>query len=146
MSFLHDEPASYHQDVAPPALPLQELRLKLVRTADFRKNEETLLAEVQAEAENMRFGPRDCVLLVSTSGKIIKFVFGFLEHSMVNAAGREIASRKTRVLPSRTYRITDGGIWNPYMLANYAAEIGISLPQLKKFEAHLRAELAARAA
>lgn len=127
----------------PDTTGLQEMRLRLVKTADFRKSEETLLEECKQEAEVMSLGARDVVLLVSGTGKMIKFVFGFLEHEMINAGGREVSGRKTKVLPSRTYRITDGGTWNPYMIRNYAEELGLSLPQLKKFESHLRAELSA---
>lgn len=135
-----------HAYLPPSAGPLQELRLKLVRHADFRKTEETILNECMAEAESLRLGARDCILLISSTGKIIKFVFGFLEHEMINAAGRQVEGRKTRVLPSRTYRITDGGTFNPYMLQNYANEMGLTLAHLKKYEAHLRSEMAAKAA
>lgn len=117
----------------------QRLRLKFIYRADFRKSEATLLEEAIKEIKHLELGPHDCILLLSGNGKIMKFVFGFLEHEAVSKAG--IAMNKiTKVLPSRTYRICDHGTWNPHMLANYAAEIGIELTHLKKLQAHLKAE------
>lgn len=120
------------------------MRLRRVFTADFRKTEATLLAEAQAEVENLRLGRDDCILFISHNGKIMRFVFGFLEHDMVNASGKVVAGKQTKVLPSKTYRITEGGTFNPHMLANYAQELGLELAHLKKFDAHLKRELAER--
>lgn len=122
------------------AMPGQPLRLKLIRRADFRKSANTMIEEALKEAENLKLGPSDCVLMISGTGKVLRFVFGFLQHEQVSRAGKALG-RAVRVLPSRDYRICDGGTWNPYMLKDYAAEIGLDLQHLKKFEAHLRSEL-----
>lgn len=122
----------------------RQLKLKFIYRADFRKSEETLLNEAMKEVKHLDLGPHDCILLMSGNGKIMRFVFGFLEHEAVNKLGKPM-NQITKVLPSRTYRICDHGTWNPYMLANYAAEIGIELAHLKKLEAHLKAEAAEEA-
>jgi hypothetical protein len=116
----------------------RKLRLKYVGTADFRKTEATLIDEVKKEIGG-ELGKNECIILVSGGKKILKFIFAILEHEMVNSAGTAV-NRITKVLPSRTYRITDGGTFHPYMLQNYANDIGIELAHLKRLEAHLRSE------
>lgn len=124
------------------ALPGQPMRLRYITRADFRKSAETMINEALKEVKTLDLGPNDCILMISGTGRILRFVFGFLTHGQVSSAGK-VLGRDVRVLPSRDYRICDGGTWNPHMLANYAQEIGLELAHLKKFEAHLRAELRA---
>lgn len=116
-----------------------KITLRFVGTADFRHNDSSQLDEViKAVGKNLR--PSECGILVSKGGKILRFVFGMVEHEMVNSAGRPTAGRVTKVVPSRTYRIVDGGTFNPYMLQNYANDLGIELAHLKRLEAHLKSQ------
>lgn len=115
----------------------QPMRLRLVVEADFRKNEATLLDELLVKTKDLELRKHDCVLLLSISGKMMKFVFGFQEFDLVGANGVS-RQRLTRVLRSMTYRICSGGTWNPYMLKNYAAELGIDLAHIKRFEQYYK--------
>lgn len=117
------------------------MRLRLVYQGNFTKNEATLFEEAMKENKGVHLGPDDCVLLVSRSGKILKFVFRPEETSYVRFNGKN--GKMTTVLESETYRITGPGRWNPLLLANYAKEVDIDLENVKKFEQHYKALLTA---
>ncbi len=117
----------------------KKLKLKYIGRADFRKTEATAMEEVIAEL-GQGLKAHECVILISNNGKIMRFVFGTVEHDQTDARGKMLAERITKILPSRTYRITQGGTFNPYMLQNYANDLGIELEHLKRLEAHLRLE------
>lgn len=113
------------------------LKLKLVYQGSFSKNEVTLFEEAMKANKGIELGPSDGVLLVSRSGKMLKFVRRAQEVGYMNASGQN--GRKTTVVFSETYRITGGGKWSPYMLANYAEELGLTLEGIKRFEQHVKA-------
>lgn len=106
------------------------MKLKYIYRGDFRKNEVTLLEEARKEAGSLRLTRDDCLLVVSYSRKLLRFIFGFEELS---------SGKKTvEVLPSKTHRIIRGGAWNPLMLQDYAEAVGIQLDHLKKFKDHYK--------
>jgi len=111
------------------------MRLKLVYQGNFCKNERTLFEEALKQ-NDVQLGPDDCVLLVSKGGKLLKFVRRSREISYVNGSGKN--GHSTTILASDTYRITGYGKWSPLMLSNYAAEVGVELEGIKKFEAHYK--------
>lgn len=118
------------------------LRLRYIHHGDFRCNEATLLDQALAEAkvhgvELAELGPNDCILAVSAGGKLVRFLFGFAEHKTLDSRGQS-NGRSTRVLPSLQYRILDNGTFNGYMIAHYAAALGIKLDRIQKLEEHLR--------
>ena len=98
------------------------LRLRVITSGNFRKNEATLYTEFEKEHGPLALKGDDCILFVSKTGKILRFVFA------------PVMGKKTSVLSSQTLRITVGGTWNPLMLKNYAAQLGIELAGLKCFE------------
>lgn len=120
---------------------LLRVRLRHIVRTDFRKSEETMLNEVIKEVKNLKLGQNDCVAMLSGNGKLLRFVFGFLEHEMVDARGNTVAAKLQRILPSRTYRITQHGFFNPLMLANYAEALGIELADIKRFESYVKQEI-----
>lgn len=119
---------------------LEEFELKVFHRGDFRKNEATLAAEVEEKlGRPLREG--ECALVVSGTEKVIRFIFGVIEKDhLVDARGRPM-SEATKVLPSRTYRITHGGRWHPLMMQNYANEMGLTLKNMERLERHLKAEV-----
>lgn len=117
----------------------QVLRLKYVGTLDFRHNDASQLDEV-IKLIGAKLGKNECAIVISKLGKVLRFIFGAIEHDMVTVDGRVVAEKKTRVVASRTYRIVEGGVFNPYMLQNYANDLGFELAHLRRLEAHLKAE------
>ena len=115
------------------------LRLKFVGTLDFRHSDATQLDEV-IKAIGTNLGKNECAIIISKLGKVLRFIFGAIEHDMVTAGGRVVTGKTTRVVVSRTYRIVEGGVFNPYMLQNYANDLGFELAHLRRLEAHLKAE------
>ena len=105
-------------------------RLRRILSGDFRKNEHTLFLEFAKEEKELasQLGAHDVIAFVSQTKTQIVFVHGF--DQIKNDAG----AVKT-VLHSEKYRITDG-VWNPYMLANYAKAVGIQLTNIRLFEEH----------
>lgn len=101
------------------------LRLRQIfQDADFRQNELTLWRHYKKKCA---FEPKagDAVLLVSRSGNQLLFVLNYSEG---------VAQKSTRErIESLRFRLS-GGYWNPLMIANYAAEVGIELEGIKRFE------------
>lgn len=118
----------------------EKMRLRLVLTADFRKNEATLLAECQKQIRDLELRRGDCILLLSTHHTILKFVWGAYELDKAFTDGGIERDRGMRIVASKTYRIVDGGKFNPYMLKNYAEDLGIDLAFLRRFEEHFKDE------
>lgn len=121
--------------------PLLRVRLRHIMRGDFRKSEETLTNEVMKEVRELKLGKSDAICMLSSNGKIMRFVFGFLEDDMIDAKGNTVQDRRTKILPSRQYRITQHGTFNPLMLANYAEAMGIELAEIKRFESYVKQEV-----
>ena len=113
------------------------MRLRLVYRGDFRKSEETLYAEALKKHPELNLRNGDCILLVSSNGKLLKFVYGFTEHDLVFYQSEKVWG-KTKILESVTYRISGSGSWNPLMLQNYANHLGLELAGLKRFEEYYK--------
>ncbi len=122
---------------------LPEYNLRYIYRADFRKSEATLLEEAKLIVDNLRLQKGDCLMLLSGTEKVIKFVFGYLEDRAEMAVDRVGKPLKNppKILHSKTYRITGGGTFHPLMLANYAEEMGINLKGLKKLQTYLRLDV-----
>jgi hypothetical protein len=124
------------------------MRLRYIHHGDFRKNTVTLYNEVQKRAPGLKLGSEDCVLVVSGTGKILRFVYGFDDLEVIGGRTKLATGNMTRVLQSEEYRIDGAGTWNPLMLRNYAEALGIQLAGLKRFEESFQAlqaqKLAAR--
>jgi hypothetical protein len=95
-------------------------RLRYVATTDFRRSEATNFA---ALPKTLRDSLRnnDAVCFRSGTGNQLVFVF--------RRVGDVVASTRLR-LPSKRR-------WDPLMLADYAAEVGIELVGLKRLKDHL---------
>jgi hypothetical protein len=113
-----------------------KLRLRYIHHASFAKNEATLFEEVRAIVARLALMDDDCILLVSLGGKVIRFVFDLEDGMNVDRSGN--VRGRTKVLKSLSYRIVGRGTFNPLMIANYAAEVGVELAGLKRLEEHLR--------
>jgi hypothetical protein len=113
------------------------MRIRYIFRGSFQKNEVTLFHEAMTEAGELTLGHDDCILLVSQSEKLLKFVWRQITTSRKNVDGTN--GKLSTVVSSQLYRIVDGGTWNPLMLANYAEQVGIQLEGLKKFEQYYRA-------
>lgn len=114
------------------------LRLRYIHRGDFRKSEWTLTQEALQVIKGLKLGPEDCIMLLSGTGKMIKFVFGLIQHDGVMDSGGH--TRTAKMLPSRTYRMVEGGTFHPLMIANYADELGLTLEGLKKLDKYLEEE------
>lgn len=121
---------------------LEEIRIRYVYFGDFRRSEATLLEEVLKIAKDLKLSKNDCVLMMSGRRTVLRFVFGFREVEQIGGAKHEFLGKATRYVHSRTYRIVDGGSFNPYMLKNYAEEIGLSPAGIRRYEEALAAEQA----
>lgn len=120
---------------------LLRVRLRYIMRGDFRKSEETLNNEAMKEIRDLKLGKNDAICMLSSSGKVMRFVFGFLEDDMIDARGNIVQDKRTKILPSRQYRITQHGTFNPLMLANYAEAMGLELTEIKRFESYVKEEV-----
>lgn len=117
------------------------MRIRYIYRGSFNKSEVTLFNEAMTEAgEHLSLGHDDCILLVSQTQKMLCFVWRPQETSrkMANGSNGKIST----VVSSQRYRIQDGGTWNPLMLANYAAQIGVEVEGIRKFESYYRSLVA----
>ena len=111
------------------------IKLVMVATTDFRRNEATQIADYQAVVN--RLYPSQCICLISKTGSIMRFIFRPQEvEGAVQIKGKDVTRRQV-VLQSRTYRILEGGVWNAYKLRNYAREVGLELTGYKLYEDHI---------
>jgi hypothetical protein len=105
---------------------------RVIGPVDFRKSEHTNYLEWAKERDNRdlaaQLGQHDVIALISTGRTQIVFVHGFDQLKNEDGAVRH-------VLHSQRLRITDGR-WDPYMIANYARSVGITLTGLRYFEEH----------
>jgi hypothetical protein len=106
-----------------------KLRLKaIIPNADFRKSEATLHDEFLRSRNypgDLRKG--ECFLFLSKSGN--QLLWFFTQVSQIKG----FKDAEIEVYDSRKWRVT-GGTWHPFMLANYASEVGIELVGIKRFE------------
>ncbi len=57
-------------------------------------------------------------------------------HGFKQIEGKQLGIRRT-VIFSQKLRMLDGS-WNPYMLGNYATQVGLELVGIKFFQDHFR--------
>lgn len=117
----------------------QQVRLRFIYRCDFRKSEATHFEEVKRHAKELDLKKDDCILMLSSNGKVLRFVFAPDEMVRVDSRGNTM-DEQVRILPSRSYRILGGGTFSGYTLANYAEKVGLSLKGLKKLEEHISHE------
>jgi hypothetical protein len=112
------------------------MRLKYIAQADFRKNEWTnflehhVIKRGKKIEKRMALKPGEVACLVASSGKQIVFVYN--PDRVSDVTGEDERS----VIHSERLRLTAGGRWNPLMLGNYAAQVGIRLEGIRLFEQH----------
>ena len=105
------------------------LRLKaIVPNTDFRKSEATIINGFKRSRSypgDLNSG--EAFLFLSKTGNQLLWFFN-------NGAEIEgFMQRVIQIIDSRKWRVT-GGIWHPFMLANYAEEAGIELVGIRRFE------------
>lgn len=104
------------------------LRLKgILQDVDFRSTELSIY-EGFRRSRSFPGDPKagEAYLFVSRAGNQLLWILHYEpEIIVIKTKRRRIESMKFRV---------SGGYWNPLMLANYAADIGIELEGIKRFE------------
>lgn len=112
------------------------VRLRYVAVADFRKSEANNFRAIDQKIRDQLSGS-DVVCLRSQSGDQVVFVYA--PSAVQNAAGADL-----EVVASTRLRLPKGRGWDPRMLSEYAAAVGLELIGLKKFAdylAHLTEQL-----
>jgi hypothetical protein len=107
---------------------LTQLHLKAVIRCSFQRSEVTNLDLFRQEGHfpgELLNG--EAFLLLAKGGNQLIFIF----RSPVNYESPTGASWE--VIDSRKLRLT-GGTWSPYMLQDYANEVGLNLVGIKRFE------------
>src|SRR5258708_4654539 len=105
---------------------MADMVLKYVFEADFRKTEATnilLFYKEHPEARDTLKG-HEAVLLLNKARSQLCFVSP--------AKDLQNGKRSDQMLPSRKFRITTAGRWDPLALSNYASEVGLVLQGIKK--------------
>ena len=113
---------------------LTKLRLKGVITCSFGRSEATNLALYQDSGKypgDLKKG--EAFLFISKGGNQILFVFNTIELKVDTQHRKGDGSTTRGVIDSRRLRL-DGGTWHPYMLQDYANEVGIHLVGFRRFE------------
>lgn len=96
---------------------------------DFRTNDQTMMLDA-IKREKLELGPNDVVAFVSLAHNQILFVWRPLEID-VSAYGHRRGN--ATVFRSQRLRLSNS-TWEPTMLANYAADVGLQLDGLRRFE------------
>lgn len=104
------------------------MRLKAVEIVDFRLSEWTNFVEWQKTNPEIELGKDDVVCFLSLQKTQVVFVSALIR-------GETDQGKECTLLPSRRLRIQGGG-WSPFMIKNYADEVGIELQGLKRLEDH----------
>jgi hypothetical protein len=113
---------------------LTKLRLKGVITCSFGRSEASNLRLYRDSAKypgDLRKG--EAFLFISKGGNQVLFVFRPVELEVSSRHRKGDGSKTREVIDSRRLRL-DGGTWHPYMLQNYANEVGIHLVGFRRFE------------
>lgn len=105
------------------------MRLRLIRQVTFGKSEDTNYEAIKSGLRGIKLDRYDVVLLVSKTENQVMFVYPPTEIELRPSKRRE-------VLRSLRLRLRGPGAWNPYMIANYAEEVGIKLEGIKLFQEH----------
>lgn len=114
----------------PPPAPRMRLSLRMVATVDFRSGVPTHYDELKKRRLLKDIDEDEVVLLISSSGQQLAFVF--METALVSRSGEPVtAISHYRVQLSRHTP------FNYKMLSEYAAQVGIELRHIKRFEEHL---------
>jgi hypothetical protein len=88
--------------------------------------------------KKLNLGPNDVICLISSNEKQLVFVFGFKKQEVYSGRNEDYTGDATEIMSSHRHRICGKGGWNPLMLANYAAESGIILSGVKRFESYYK--------
>jgi hypothetical protein len=130
---------------------MRRLRLvRLVDPADFRSSEETNFVNLVSRfPEVAKLGKDEVVLFVSAKGDQVVFVYGF--HGVERGTERYMTLRSERLrlcnfrgpvvagrTPAKSERQRQWK-WDPLMLTEYAAQVGIELVGLARWEKHKKA-------
>ena len=105
------------------------MRLRMVATMPFSRSEATNFDSIRTQLKGLKLDRNDVVAFVSMTGNQVLFVYNPGE-ILIRPGLRHEVLRSVRL------RLRGRQEWNPLMLVNYAAEVGIQLEGLKKFEDH----------
>lgn len=105
-----------------------KIKLKAIQfDVDFRYSEFTIYQEFK---KNKSFpgelGASEAFLFVSRSGNQLLWV--------LNVTKIDAKSSQQTLIDTRRWRLS-GSTWHPFMLQNYAAEVGLELIGIRRFEA-----------
>jgi hypothetical protein len=106
-------------------------RLRHVATADFRKSERTNFNELPRSIRGLLVSPNDVICFHSNSGNQVVFVYH--PETVNRSDGTEL-----EVVASVRLRLPVNRRWDPMMIADYAADVGLELVGLKKLKDVLR--------
>ena len=118
------------------ALSTRLMRLKYIAQADFRKSENTNFLEHHVVKRGKKIEkrialkPGEVACLIASSGNQIVFIYN------PDRVTDDDSEDERPVLHSERLRLTGGGRWNPMMLGNYAAQVGIQLEGIRLFQQH----------
>lgn len=114
---------------------LRTVKLQAVVPCSFQRSEYTNYMQWRrkntALARSLREG--DVVLLVSAQWDQLIFIYGF-----IGVHEREDGPIRPMIRSER-YRLPSGGTFNPYMLQDYAAKVGLHIEGRRRFEDHFYA-------
>jgi len=113
---------------------LTRLRLKGVVTCSFARSEATNLGLYRTTTKFPgELNKGEAYLFISKGGNQVLFMFKTVVLEVDVQHRRGDGTNTRGVIDSRRLRL-DGGTWHPYMLQNYANEVGIDLIGFKRFE------------
>lgn len=112
---------------------MRTLRLQAVATVSFHKTVRTNYLEWRSKnrefAASLKRG--DCIMMRSVGGRSIAFVYGFIgvddDKGITHAA-----------FVHERVDLDDGERFDEYMIANYAARVGIKLEGIRRLEEHFK--------
>ncbi len=110
------------------------MRLKYIDTCSFQRSEATNFADLKKKNKWVLL-PGEVACLVSMTGDQLVFVYG---HRDADPNPDDPNGVVFPVVHSERLRLSGRQKWNPMMLANYAAGVGMKLEGLKRFEEHYR--------
>lgn len=112
-------------------MQLQDVRLRAVVTEDFRRSEKTMFDRWRRKNRDLQMRPADAIMFVSGVGNQIVFVFRSVTIDNSEHKGNE----EYEVTVSRKLRLSGGGVWHPWMIEEYAEELGLRTG-LQPFKQH----------
>lgn len=118
-----------------PAPRINATLRRIVWPADFRRNEVSLLAALPRGWLGSLRG-NDCIVFVSGTGNQVLFVWRPVVVGTIAGTTRYAEHERIAYVSSRLR--LNVGTFNPEMLANYAAAVGLNFDGIERFEERYR--------